>query len=1095
MEQVERQKRREAAAIEEGLARYKRRQAEDLARYKRRQAGSSPAQSQLGYVSPLAKAIRTAQEEFGQNTGQPGRMPEYALALLSLDPHKLALMTLESIISLAATIGAAGEEMTAAHAALVLGKRCRLELYLDRLHGRARDVYDLVFKRNKDASNAQSRAQAMAQKIDAWVGGQLGDEGDRALGAKLIALAIEHTGLVKQDKGANKGSEGHPKKPTIVRLTSDVQESLALPVHLPMIVRPRPWTGLCEGGYLTIPTELVKHHNNQAIITALEAAELSQVLAAVNALQETPWRINKRLYDIMRSAWGEGKTVGGLPSPQPSPQRAPPPEMTPSESLDQAKELLQRSCSEASLQALLKGRRFRDYVTVRTCAGLFSALEQYGTLDHTDVVERTMACLALPPDAYAREGESSGSPSHSHEAALRRLVEYRLYEDLRGGGWRSTLPDLERWGLVRIEYQGLTAICRDEHCWSHHDLLRQLSAGQREHVAMELLTYMQENLALDTECFQAHRQAQLRKQVRDALKAPWTFGKGENLQPATVFVYPESHAEYGNEKSLSERSHVGRFLRRYSGWGCSRPLTKDEYIPLIRAVLAVLQRGGLIREVTIAGGHPGFQVRAERLRWVWGNGSPPQPNPRRSPRPWRPPAEAKAVSDRVMMRIRMDVCKELVDEPCLYFPYQLDYRGRAYPIPQVLNPQADDIGRALLQYAQGKPLGKSGAYWLAVHLANTYGYDKASFDERVTWVEEHEAAIRDSAEHPLHGGLFWADENKVAQPWCFLAACLEWVDYLNHHRSPDFASHLPIAMDGTCNGMQHLSAMGRDQVGGRATNLVRGPKPADIYQEVANRVLPRVQSDVEAGNEEARYWLAQLTGPHGRKVVKRATMTTPYGVTPAGIREQLIEDGFTADLADLAARRIVAEYLTSVLTEGIGQVVVQGKQIMSWLQQIAGTLAQNDRGVCWTTPVGFPVVVEHRKYKERRIRTALGRLQVYDPETPLQLQSMRQKSTIAPNFVHSLDAAHMMLTVNRLHQEGLCHFAMIHDSYGVHACDVDRMHTVLREEFVRIYKEPVLAQFLAEQCKANPGIQLPKTPPAQGQLALEEVQHSAYFFS
>jgi len=883
VEQVERQKRLEAAAIEEGLA-----------RYKRRQAGSSPVQSKPGtvllqdYVSPLAKAIRTEQEDRGKNTGQPGRMPEYALPLLSLDPHKLALITLESLISLAATIGAAGEEVTAAYAALVIGKRCRLELHLDRLHGRARNVYDLVFKRNKDKSNAQSRAQEMAQKMDDWVGGRLGDECDMPLGAKLIALATKHTGIVKPDKGANKGSEGHPQKPTIVCLTKEVQESLALPVYLPMIVPPLPWTGPREGGYLTIPTELVKHHNNKPILTALKAADLSQVLAAVNALQETPWRINKRLYDIMRSAWGEGKTVGGLPSPQPSPLRAQQPEMTPSESPDQAKELLQLSRSEAHLQALLKGRRFRDYVTVCTCAGLFSALEQYGTLDHTNVVERTTACLALTQDAYAREVESSGSPYPRNEVALRRLVEYRLYEDLRWG-WRPTLPNLEWCGLVRIEYKGLTEICRDDNFWSHHDLLRKSSAEQREDVAMELLTYMRENLAIDAERLQANRQAQLRKQVREALKEPWTFGKGENRRPATVFVYPERHAEYVNEKSLSERSYVGLFLRRYSGWGCSRPLTKDEYIPLIRALLAVLQRGGLIRNVTIAGGHPGFQVWVERLRWVLGNSSPPQPNPRRYPRPRRQPAEAKTVSDRAMMRIRMDVCEELVNEPCLYFPYQLDYRGRAYPIPQVLNPQADDIGRALLKFANGKPLGKSGAYWLAVHLANTYGYDKASFDERVKWVEEHEAEIRASAEHPLHGSLFWADEKKVDKPWCFLAACLEWVDYLNHNRSPDFESYLPIAMDGTCNGLQHLSAMGRDQVGGRATNLVRGPKPADIYQEVANRVLPRVQRDVQAGNTEALYWLEQLTGPHGRKVVKRATMTTPYGVTPAGIREQLIE--------------------------------------------------------------------------------------------------------------------------------------------------------------------------------------------------------------
>jgi DNA-directed RNA polymerase len=45
---------------------------------------------------------------------------------------------------------------------------------------------------------------------------------------------------------------------------------------------------------------------------------------------------------------------------------------------------------------------------------------------------------------------------------------------------------------------------------------------------------------------------------------------------------------------------------------------------------------------------------------------------------------------------------------------------------------------------------------------------------------------------------------------------------------------------------------------------------------------------------------------------------------------------------------------------------------------------------------------------------------------------------------------------------------MVHDSYGVHACDVDLLNRILREEFVRIYSEPVLQNFLNEQKQANP---------------------------
>ena len=50
-----------------------------------------------------------------------------------------------------------------------------------------------------------------------------------------------------------------------------------------------------------------------------------------------------------------------------------------------------------------------------------------------------------------------------------------------------------------------------------------------------------------------------------------------------------------------------------------------------------------------------------------------------------------------------------------------------------------------------------------------------------------------------------------------------------------------------------------------------------------------------------------------------------------------------------------------------------------------------------------------------------------------------QMDGIVAHFVHSRDAAHMMLTVNRLHGLGLRHFAMVHDSYGVHASDVGKV--------------------------------------------------------
>src|SRR5215831_7467267 len=128
-----------------------------------------------------------------------------------------------------------------------------------------------------------------------------------------------------------------------------------------------------------------------------------------------------------------------------------------------------------------------------------------------------------------------------------------------------------------------------------------------------------------------------------------------------------------------------------------------------------------------------------------------------------------------VMAFRFSLAERLLDEPGFYFPYQLDHRGRAYPVPQLMNPQSDDIGRSLLEFAEGKPLGERGAYWLAIHLANCYWKkNKVSFDKRLTWVHQHEQEIIAFADDPLRVHRFWDEADK---PWIFLAACKEWKRY------------------------------------------------------------------------------------------------------------------------------------------------------------------------------------------------------------------------------------------------------------------------------------------------------------------------------
>jgi DNA-directed RNA polymerase len=450
-----------------------------------------------------------------------------------------------------------------------------------------------------------------------------------------------------------------------------------------------------------------------------------------------------------------------------------------------------------------------------------------------------------------------------------------------------------------------------------------------------------------------------------------------------------------------------------------------------------------------------------------------------------------------MTAFRFGQAVRLSVEGRFYFPWQVDHRGRCYPVPPLMNPQSDHIGRALLEFADGKPLGKRGVYWLQIHLANCYWKKKkVSFKKRLAWVHQNQQEILEFAADPLRLHRFWTEAD---QPWLFLAACLEWKRY--KEEGPGMISHLPISMDGSCNGYQHLSAMGRDPIGGRATNLIPHERagqgdasidddPEDMYQRVSDLACECMKIDA-AGKGLNGEFARQLLPIMDRELAKTATMTTPYGVTLRTMREQLCEKNVIKALKDPER---CAMYLSKLLVMCIPQIAVEAGRTMEWLRQLARIIGKRNRGMTWVTPVGFVVLHENRRPKEVRLATADRTILVYHYDEKQKIDVRAQVDGVVAHLVHSMDAAHMMSTVNRLHAVGLRHFAMVHDSYGVHACDVDLLNRVLREEFVRIYSEPVLENFLEQQRKAHPGIDLPDPPPA-GDLDIQQVLSSLYFFA
>ncbi|GJP51161.1 hypothetical protein CLOM_g10326 [Closterium sp. NIES-68] len=617
------------------------------------------------------------------------------------------------------------------------------------------------------------------------------------------------------------------------------------------------------------------------------------------------------------------------------------------------------------------------------------------------------------------------------------------------------------------------------------------------------------------------------------------------------------------------------------------------------------------------------------------------------------------------LRLKLEVARQYAQEPRFYYPHNLDFRGRAYPMHPHLNHLGADHCRGLLHFAHGKPLGPSGLRWLKVHLANLVGSgaDKLSFDDRVKFVDERMEEVRASAEQPLEeGGGWWME---AEDPFQCLAACIEIVSAVDSGCPEKFVSHLPVHQDGSCNGLQHYAALGRDVDGARSVNMVSNERPADVYTGIAELVKEVVQRDVagshrppspsqphrqrhsngkaegvdashaatcssdvgegregregregkevregegddslrgdagpisaadvaaldailgdgmatgcgsgsgkhsrssssssssvgtcrgdeedwssdndpaatllpsdddhddnddgastsrsEAGvlrlagdrsrlgsnrsagssdhsaSEDARRRGVQarfLTGQVDRKLVKQTVMTSVYGVTFVGARTQIMnrikERSLTDDDRQLYS---ASAYAAKVTLAAMDQMFDSARQIMAWLGKCAQLIAAENESVSWTTPLGLPVVQPYRKEGRKVVRTALQSFTLIDERMRRDVVGQRQKSAFPPNFVHSLDSTHMMMTAMACYNRRIT-FAGVHDSYWTHAASVDRMNEILRKQFVALHGQPLLENLLEEFREKYPHLDFPSVP-RRGQFDLNNVLSAPYFF-
>lgn len=469
----------------------------------------------------------------------------------------------------------------------------------------------------------------------------------------------------------------------------------------------------------------------------------------------------------------------------------------------------------------------------------------------------------------------------------------------------------------------------------------------------------------------------------------------------------------------------------------------------------------------------------------------------------------------------------------IYFVYAMDSRSRVYAQSSTLSPQSNDLGKALLRFTEGRKIDSSEALkWFLVLGANLWGWDKNIFDVRQSNVldGDFQDMCRDIAADPLTFTQ-WA---KADEPYQFLAWCFEYsryLDALDEGTQAELETHLPVHQDGSCSGIQHYSAMLRDEVGAKAVNLKPSDAPQDIYGAVAQVVISKnaLYMDAEEGTTFTSGSLT-LSGSDlramasawdsvgiTRGLTKKPVMTLPYGSTRLTCRDSVID--YIVDLEEKEAQMAVAEgraanrvhpfddngdltpakaynYMTALIWPSISEVVKAPVVAMQMIRKLARFAAKRNEGMEYTLPTGFTLKQKIMATEMLRVRTCL----MGDIKMSLQVETdvvdeTAMMGAAAPNFVHGHDASHLILTVCHLVDEGVTSIAVIHDSFGTHADNTAKLRHALKTEMIAMYSEGNALQKLLDEHEnrwlVDTGIEVPE----QGSFDLNEIMKSDYCFA
>ncbi len=304
---------------------------------------------------------------------------------------------------------------------------------------------------------------------------------------------------------------------------------------------------------------------------------------------------------------------------------------------EKAKKLL--TFTDNRQDASLQAGHFNDFVEIALLrSALLKAIKEKSQegITHENLTLEVFKALNLPLELYAVNPNVEYLQKEKTQKALREVLGYYLYRDLKRG-WRITSPNLEQTGLLKIDYLSLKEFCSDTEKWKRfHPVLANATASEREYISRVLLDYMRRELSIRVRYLDQLEQEKIQHNSSQYLIPPWAIDENERMVQATIAFpcsrpgnrVPENHVY------ISPRGGFALFLKRRGTLSSTvESLKVDDVKEIINDLLDALTIPGLVQKVVEPNGDipPGYQLNASALLWRLGDGKRGYHDPIRVP--------------------------------------------------------------------------------------------------------------------------------------------------------------------------------------------------------------------------------------------------------------------------------------------------------------------------------------------------------------------------------------------------------------------------------------------------------------------------------